>query len=68
MSDEQRRRASARAQARVAELRGKLIRQPCAAGGCPERAERHHTDYNKPLVIEWLCRRHHRERHRRLET
>ena len=30
---------------------------------CGEPGERHHEDYEQPLVIVWYCRRHHIERH-----
>ena len=42
--------------------RGKLKREPCACCGC-EDTQAHHEDYAKPLVIVWLCTRHHAERH-----
>jgi hypothetical protein len=42
---------------------GQLVRQPCLFCGSPE-TEAHHDDYSKPLSIEWLCQKHHREVHR----
>lgn len=40
---------------------GRLIRQPCQVLGCDKKAEAHHDDYSKPLDVQWLCFRHHRE-------
>lgn len=33
----------------------------CACGKSPVQA--HHTDYSKPLEVEWLCKDCHRSRH-----
>lgn len=41
---------------------GKLVRQPCQVCGVVE-VEAHHTDYTKPLDVQWLCKQHHREVH-----
>lgn len=43
---------------------GKLVRLPCEKCGSP-KSEAHHEDYSKPLVVKWLCRRHHGEVHRK---
>ena len=43
---------------------GHVKRQPCRDCGKP-RAEGHHTDYNKPLDVIWLCRLCHIAEHRR---
>jgi len=40
---------------------GRLVRQPCEA--CGNKSEAHHPDYRKPLLVNWLCQRHHRELH-----
>ena len=39
-----------------------LKRQPCKIRGDPQ-ADAHHEDYSRPLVVEWLCERHHTLRH-----
>ena len=31
---------------------------------CGASAEAHHDDYDKPLEVRWLCRKHHMEHHR----
>lgn len=33
---------------------------------CGERAEAHHTDYSKPLQVTWLCFKHHRMEHKKI--
>lgn len=38
--------------------RGELIRQSCVCCG-KENAEAHHSDYTKPLDVQWLCKKHH---------
>ena len=38
---------------------GKLIRKPCEVCG-EVRSQAHHTDYSKPLDVQWLCFRCHR--------
>lgn len=36
--------------------------QPCAVCGDP-RSEAHHPDYDRPLHVVWLCRKHHKQVH-----
>lgn len=43
---------------------GKLIKGLCEVCGINEDVEAHHDDYNKPMDIRWLCRKHHREHHK----
>jgi len=38
-----------------------LVPEPCEV--CGDKAERHHPDYTQPLLVKWLCRRHHAEVH-----
>ncbi len=41
---------------------GRIIKQPCRKCGS-KKSEAHHPDYMKPLDVEWLCLKHHREGH-----
>jgi len=41
---------------------GRLIRQPCRKCGA-EKADAHHTDYSKPLDVDWLCSPCHKQEH-----
>lgn len=43
-------------------LKGNIKRQPCVICG-DIKSEAHHPDYNKPLYIIWLCKRHHKKFH-----
>jgi len=43
---------------------GKLKRQPCEVCGTL-KVVAHHEDYSKPLEVNWLCRKHHNEHHRK---
>lgn len=45
---------------------GKIKKQPCEVCGA-ELVEAHHDDYNKPLEVRWLCKKHHTEWHRNNE-
>jgi hypothetical protein len=40
---------------------GKLIKQPCKLCASTVRVQAHHHDYTKPLDVEWLCFKCHRE-------
>lgn len=42
--------------------KGKLIKEDCEKCGRKD-AKAHHSDYNKPLDINWLCPVHHKEWH-----
>jgi len=59
-------RSRARDNYRYALKTGKLVRGCCAVCGTTEKVEGHHTDYNKPLEVIWLCRPHHIEAHNKL--
>ena len=40
-----------------------LIKKPCIICG-ETKVDAHHEDYNKPLDVIWLCRKHHWELHK----
>jgi hypothetical protein len=46
-------------------VRDGRVEKPRACGACgtPGRVQGHHTDYAKPLDVEWLCAKCHRARH-----
>jgi hypothetical protein len=46
--------------------RGLIEPQPCEV--CGAAAEGHHDDYDRPMVVRWFCRRHHKAEHRRLRA
>lgn len=56
LPEEQRKRANARAYARVYQRRG-LLTAPALCEGCSVRPpiHKHHSDYDRPLLVTWLC-------------
>lgn len=38
----------------------RLVKTPCVVCGA-EKVESHHEDYDKPLEVIWLCKKHHVE-------
>ena len=42
--------------------RGELVPKPCVECGDPNVIA-HHDDYNQPLRVTWLCRKHHIKEH-----
>lgn len=64
LSDEQRKRANARAYANEYQRRGKLIPQPCEGCGAAE-VQKHHRDYDRPLDVRWMCAACHVAMHAR---
>lgn len=42
---------------------GKLAKQPCEICG-NTKVDAHHDDYEHPLNVRWLCRKHHRMLHK----
>lgn len=41
--------------------RGKIIPEPCFI--CGDSAEGHHSSYDLPLDVTWLCKQHHSQLH-----
>lgn len=62
LPDDARRKANVRALSRHYVKTGKIIQTPCVKCGDPN-SQRHHPDYDKPLEVIWLCRKHHLELH-----
>lgn len=58
-------KANCRAYANVYFNRGKIDVTGCKI--CGDKAEKHHENYDKPLEILWLCRKHHLELHNKTE-
>ena len=53
-------RVAARRLVTAAIKSGRLIRQPCRVCGSV-LSEAHHSDYTRPLKVQWLCVVHHAE-------
>jgi hypothetical protein len=43
---------------------GDLVKKACEVCGA-EKSEAHHEDYDKPLEVNWLCDRHHKDLHKK---
>lgn len=43
---------------------GIIVKQSCEVCAVNEDVEAHHDDYNKPMEVRWLCRKHHLEHHK----
>ena len=50
---------------REAVKKGLIDKLPCYCGEL--KSEGHHKDYNQPLIVTWLCPKHHAELHANLE-
>lgn len=47
---------------------GEMDRMPCMIHGCKEEdSDAHHPDYRFPLLVVWLCRKHHAREHAMLK-
>jgi hypothetical protein len=53
----------AREQVAYALKTGRLIKGPCEICGTTKQVEGHHPDYSKPLEVNWLCMRDHKQWH-----
>lgn len=43
-------------------LSGRMTREPCEICG-EKKVDGHHDDYDNPLEVRWLCRKHHNQLH-----
>lgn len=62
LSAEQAKKANCRSYSKVLLKRGTLTKRPCRVCGSHD-AQMHHWDYDKPRLVEWLCKKHHRMLH-----
>lgn len=60
---EQKKKIAARQAVWKAIARGDLVPQVCERDDCDVRGHAHHVDYDRPLDVRWLCRKHHDEEH-----
>jgi hypothetical protein len=51
-------KVTAREAVKKAVKNGGLVVEPCMVCGDPQ-SEAHHSDYTKPLDVDWLCKKHH---------
>jgi hypothetical protein len=47
--------------------KGKFKKLPCEKCGKKKDVHAHHDDYSKPFKVQFLCRKHHQERHEELK-
>ena len=43
---------------------GVIVKKPCEVCG-KKKVQTHHDNYDKPLIIRWLCLKHHVEYHKK---
>lgn len=58
LEGEAKKKANARSYLHMAVRRGKIEKLPCEVCHDP-KVEAHHDDYDKPLEVRWLCKKHH---------
>ena len=56
-------RNSATTKLGIAVAKGIIIKGPCCICGTTKNVEGHHTNYDEPLNIIWLCNYHHKRFH-----
>lgn len=52
--------------AQTALKQGRLTKQPCIVCATTVNVQAHHSDYSKPLDVDWLCTKHHATWHKYL--
>jgi hypothetical protein len=57
-------KSSTRSKTRYLVKKGRLKKGPCEVCTAPaSRCEAHHPDYDRPELVVWLCRMHHKDLH-----
>ncbi len=59
--------SKARRLVRTSKKNGTLVQQPCCCCGV-KKTEAHHSDYDIPLLVVWLCPDCHRKEHVKLNA
>lgn len=67
LTELQKKKDIARSYAGVYLRKGYIKKEPCSICG-NEKSEMHHEDYDRPIDITWLCRKHHLELHKKDPT
>jgi len=62
LTEIQKKKSNCRSYSNVYKRSGKILINNCVI--CGKKAEKHHEDYDKPLKVVWLCRKHHLKKHK----
>lgn len=65
LSKEQRKKMNCRSYLHVYVKRGKIFKSKCEICGNKD-VEAHHENYDKPLHVNWLCRKCHLNLHKKI--
>lgn len=63
LTNEEKKKLNCRSHTKMLLRRGTIVKLPCKCGSV--KVEAHHTDYNNPRLVTWLCRPCHMKEHKR---